>query len=82
MERRLMPARRPQPAQTRLRLDPVACDGVGMCSHLAPELVRLDPWGFPLLPDGPLAAREPQVAKRAVSACPRRALFLEDQLPG
>jgi ferredoxin len=62
---------------TRLRLDPIVCDGVGMCAHLAPSLISLDPWGFPLLPDSPLAPREQHEARRAVAGCPRRALFLE-----
>ena len=61
---------------TRLRLDPIACDGVGMCAHLAPSLISLDPWGFPLLPGGPLGPREQREARRAVAGCPRKALFL------
>lgn len=60
----------------RLRLDPVACDGVGICAHLAPDLVRLDPWGFPILPEGELGRREARAARRAASSCPHRALFL------
>ena len=68
-------ARRTGP--TRLRLDPIACDGVGMCAHLAPSLISLDPWGFPLLADGGLGPREQREAQRAVNGCPRRALFLE-----
>ncbi len=61
---------------TRLRLDPIACDGVGMCAHLAPSLIALDPWGFPLLPGGPLGSRQQREARRAVAGCPRQALFL------
>ncbi len=65
--------------QTRLRIDPVACDGVGMCAHLAPSLVSLDTWGYPLLPEHPLDSRERREAKRAVAGCPRRALFLDSE---
>jgi ferredoxin len=64
-------------APAKLRLDPVACDGVGMCAHLAPSLVRLDSWGYPLMPGHALSNRDEREARRAVSGCPRRALFVE-----
>ena len=67
--------RRREPA--RLRLDPIACDGIGMCAHLAPRLVALDPWGYPLLENARLEGADRQAAQRAVTGCPRRALFLE-----
>lgn len=61
----------------RLRVDIVACDGVGMCAHLAPDLIRLDSWGFPVLDDAPLPnGGRTRQATAAVTACPRRALFL------
>jgi len=63
---------------TRLRVDIVACDGVGICAHLAPDVVRVDSWGFPILGDGSLTAGEKRQAQAAVRACPRRALFLAD----
>ena len=61
----------------RLGVDPVACEGVGMCAHLAPELVRLDTWGYPILARRELEGRDERRAGQAVSGCPRRALFLE-----
>ena len=64
-------------AGTRLRVDPVACDGVGICGYQAPELIRVDSWGFPVLPPGPVRPDQLAAAARAVAACPRRALFLE-----
>jgi ferredoxin len=33
----------------RLRVDPTACDGIGMCAHLAPDLIVLDTWGYPII---------------------------------
>ena len=30
-------------------VDPIACDGFGHCAELAPELVGLDEWGYPVL---------------------------------
>lgn len=63
----------------RLRVDPVACDGIGMCAHLASDLVRLDSWGYPIVTDRPVRGADGRRAQRAVSACPRRALFLTDE---
>jgi ferredoxin len=59
-----------------LHVDPVACDGVGMCAQLAPDVVRLDTWGFPVVPRDALSADEGKQAARAVAGCPRRALML------
>lgn len=74
---RLLAARR-RPTGQRLRVDPLACDGVGQCAMAASRLVSLDRWGYPVLPKDELAARELPAAQRAVRACPRRALWVED----
>lgn len=63
--------------ERRLRLNPVACDGVGICGHLAGELVRFDSWGFPIVTDRALNRPDLNRATAAVAACPRRALFIE-----
>ena len=57
-------------------VDPISCEGVGLCAHLAPEVVRLDPWGFPIMPRGDVV--DVAAARRAVRGCPRRALRLTD----
>jgi ferredoxin len=59
-----------------LVVDPVACDGVGMCAQLAPDVVTLDTWGYPVVPRDGLAGDEARQAARAVAGCPRRALLL------
>jgi ferredoxin len=61
----------------RLRVDPVECTGIGMCAHLAAGVVRVDSWGYPIVPGRALTRRERAAAEVAVSGCPRRALFLE-----
>ena len=33
----------------RLRVNPIACTAHGMCAELLPELIELDPWGYPIL---------------------------------
>ena len=61
----------------RLKIDPVACQGIGMCAHLAPDLVELDKWGYPILLERNAAEHDPRGVATAVAACPRRALFAE-----
>lgn len=64
--------------QSRLRVNPVACGGIGMCAHVAPELISLDRWGYPILDSTttPTDPRSATAATAAVAACPRRALEL------
>ncbi|HSN06668.1 MAG TPA: ferredoxin [Candidatus Angelobacter sp.] len=73
-------ARAPVPAtgSVALRIDPSVCDGVGICAHLAPDLVTVDSWGYPILRPGALrSASERRQAEAAVAACPRKALRLK-----
>jgi ferredoxin len=62
----------------RLRVDPIACSGHGLCADLLPELVELDEWGFPLI-RGPVTPRLAGHARRAVRACPALALSLRPE---
>lgn len=59
----------------KLALDPVACDGLGMCAHQAPELIALDPWGYPIIQGSEVSEDQQAMALRAVRACPKRALY-------
>lgn len=61
----------------RLRVDPIACDGRGLCAEVVPELIWLDDWGFPIIADGIVDARERPAAAEAVRMCPKLALRLE-----
>jgi ferredoxin len=59
----------------RLRVDPIKCVGHGLCAELLPELIGLDPWGYPVL-DHPEVPRDLVAhAKRAVAGCPTLALL-------
>ncbi len=60
----------------RLIIDPIACDGHGVCAELLPERVTLDPWGFPAVEPGDLPPGLVSHAERAVVGCPRLALHL------
>ncbi len=64
----------------RLRVNPITCAGHGMCAELLPELIGLDPWGYPLLADGPVPADLADHARRAVAACPTLALLTDDSV--
>jgi ferredoxin len=60
----------------RLRVDPIACEGRGLCAEVLPELITLDDWGFPIISGdvpGPLAPG----AREAVRVYPKLALRLE-----
>lgn len=67
--------------EARLRVDPIACDGVGICAHLAPDVVRIDRWGYPAVPSAALDERAARQARAAVRACPHRALYVEEPAP-
>ena len=60
----------------KLRVNPIACSGHGLCAELLPELITLDEWGYPVIADQPVPARLAKVARRAVTDCPALALRL------
>lgn len=60
----------------RLVVDPVKCDGRGLCAEVVPELVGLDDWGFPMASKEPLEREREREAGEAVRLCPRLALKL------
>jgi len=60
----------------RLRVDPIACKGHGMCAELYPERVRMDDWGYPIIDGRGVPDDQLEHAQRAVSECPRNALHL------
>ena len=63
----------------RLRVNPIRCTAHGMCAELLPERIRLDDWGYPLIPDPEVPAGLLEHARRAAAACPTLALLLERQ---
>ena len=52
------------------------CPGAGVCAELLPELIGLDPWGFPIVAGGEVPPALVDLARRAVTSCPRLALHL------
>jgi len=59
-----------------LRLNPIGCDGHGLCADLFPEMITLDEWGYPIVEDREVPAPLLPHARRAVAACPTLALTL------
>jgi ferredoxin len=66
-----------RPASMVLRINPIACEGHGLCAELLPELMALDDWGYPY----PMTVAVPPsfeaLAARAVKVCPTLAIQLE-----
>ena len=60
-----------------IRLDPIACDGHGLCAELLPERIQADDWGYPVVDATPLPPKLIGAARCAVSLCPKLALRLE-----
>jgi ferredoxin len=60
-----------------LRVNPLLCAAHGVCAELLPELIGLDPWGYPILPKQPVPPGLMPMARRAVTDCPALALLLE-----
>lgn len=60
-----------------LRVNPIACTGHGVCAELLPELIKLDPWGYPIVARGEVSGKLLAHARRAVAACPVLALRLQ-----
>ena len=59
-----------------LRLDPIACDGHGLCAELFPERIELDDWGYPMFDARAVPPGLEEHAQRAVKQCPKLALRL------
>lgn len=65
----------------RVHVDWTRCDGHGSCAELLPDVLRTDPWGYPIARTGEpgdpaIPAHLERDAQRAVAACPVQALRL------
>jgi ferredoxin len=58
-----------------LRVDWPRCEGRGLCHELLPEVIDLDPWGYPIVTDAVTPGLR-AAAKEAVRDCPKLALRL------
>ena len=60
-----------------LRVNPIMCDAHGMCAELLPEVIELDPWGYPILASAAVPRGLLDHARRAAAACPTLALIVD-----
>ena len=60
-----------------LRVNPITCTGHGMCAELLPELIRLDPWGYPILSSTRCPAPLAGSRQAGGAACPTLALLMD-----
>jgi ferredoxin len=63
-----------------IRVNPILCDGFGHCAELAPEIIHLDEWGYPVIDPEPIPLADVGAltsARYAERGCPRQALFIE-----
>ena len=60
-----------------LRINPIACTGHGLCAELLPEIIELDPGGYPIVLEATVPRSLVAHAKRAAAACPTLALLLD-----
>jgi ferredoxin len=63
--------------RSRIAVNPIACDGHGLCAELLPELISLDDWGYPIVHTTEVPAHLEPIARKARDLCPTLALLLE-----
>jgi ferredoxin len=61
-----------------LRVDWIRCEGFGLCGDLAPDLIGLDEWRYPIIDPSVAADSRLSDALLAIDCCPMRALSLVD----
>ncbi len=72
----------PATGEAQLAIDWTRCRGHGLCAHIVPELVQLDPQGYPVMLDTPVPPWLERGARQAVEMCPALALRLIPAGPG
>jgi len=60
----------------RLRVDWIRCDGYGLCGDLAPDVIALDEWRYPIILTDTVPSAALDDVQRAIDCCPVRALSL------
>jgi len=61
----------------RVRVNPIACAGHGLCAELLPERIAGDEWGYPIVSGEPVPPHLEPHARRAVNDCPALALLID-----
>jgi ferredoxin len=61
----------------RLRVNPIACTAHGLCAELLPEIIQLDPCGYPILLSPTIPGSVMDHAQRTADARPALALLTD-----
>lgn len=63
----------------KVRVDPAQCDGYGKCAKAAPEVFKLDEFGYAQLPEAVDVPPELEAKVReAAKVCPSSAVIIEE----
>lgn len=61
------------------RVDLDLCEAYGTCANIAPDVFKLDEWGYAHVEDdGKVPAGQEGAAREAALSCPMRAIALEE----
>lgn len=73
-----MSTRQPAPSvrPVRARVNPILCQGYGICAEILPELFHRDEWGYAQAHARNVEADERPALDRAVAECPVKAIRL------
>jgi ferredoxin len=63
-------------APVRIVVNPITCEGHGLCAELLPELISRDDWGYPMIHAPEVPAHLEHLARKARDLCPTLALLL------
>lgn len=69
------------PSGEKVFIDWTLCQGHGLCADIIPELIRINPDGFPSVADAVVPMHMRGRAERAVRRCPALAMRLEQTAP-
>jgi len=60
----------------RVKVDSAKCDGFGTCAAHAPDVFKLDEWGYAYVEgDASVPAGQEDLARRAIVDCPVHAIL-------
>jgi ferredoxin len=62
----------------RLLIDQNVCQGHGRCYATAPELIKADDQGYPVVPEGGLEVEDRDLAEEIEGGCPEMAISLAE----
>ncbi len=63
----------------KVRVDPGQCDGYGKCAKVAPEIFKLDEFGYASLDEAvEVAADMHDKVREAAKVCPSNAVIIEE----